>query len=237
MNDRISIIIPTRNRWDLLFERAAGSILKQAYQNWELIIVDDGSDEECPRCITDKERIKIYRIEKTYPYPKDNKKAEWLAGPCLALNEALKHVTGDWIYRCDDDDILLPDCLEFLLRFAQEGNYDFVSALWKDKNDLIGMPEWIKCHQVGGVQTWLYKANFKDVLYNPECWKKKWNAVNDWDWFERFVKAKPYPNNKKIGFLPRVVVSILPRTGNSMIGSQAYIKENRWDLKENHLLV
>lgn len=234
--DKISIILPTRNRWDMLRYRAIPSILNQTHQNWELIIVHDGKIDnlkfkewaEFNTVLLQQPRIQFYSIEKTYPYPEDNKKAEWLAGPCLALNEALKHVTGDWIYRCDDDDILLPDCLESLLGFATKGHpylgeYDLVSALWKDKNDLIGMPDWIEYHQVGGVQTWLYKAEYRDVLYNPECWKKKWNSNNEWDWFERFIKTVKNRENRhpKIGVLSKVVVSILPRPGESEIGSKA----------------
>ncbi|GAF68780.1 unnamed protein product, partial [marine sediment metagenome] len=74
----------------------------------------------------------------------------------------------------------------------------------------------------GGVQTWLYKAKYKRILYNVESWKKSWNANNELDWLERF-RAN---GKKKLGFLDRTVCTIRPRPGESEIGSKAYVKED-----------
>jgi len=231
---KVSIIIPTRNRWDLLIERAIDSVLRQSHKKWQLIIVDDGSDEDRSDEVKkiDK-RIKVYRIEKKYDYPKGNLKAEWLAGPVHALNKALEHVDGDWIARLDDDDIWYPDCLENLLEFAEAGEFDFVSALWQDVNGIVGMPYDIsklytgrvaqRGGYLGGVQTWLYRAEYKHIKYNPMCWRKSWNANNELDWFERFLKENP-----RIGFLPKVLCAIIPRPGETEIGSKAYVKETEY---------
>jgi len=228
MNDRISVIIPSRNRLKLLTNRALLALFFQKYEPYEIIVVDDGSD--IPYSVNEwlEERVKLIRIEKVYSYPPENKKAEWLSGPAIALNKALEHVTGNWIYRCDDDDWLFSDCLMELLKFAKKGNFDFVSALWRKEDGTIGMPYESGTVipelgvPLGGVQTWLCRAEYKEVKYNPYSWKKKWNANNELDWLERVVeKFAP-----KVGFLPKVVCEIDPRPGLEEIGLKAYLKEH-----------
>ncbi|MFZ9305719.1 MAG: glycosyltransferase family 2 protein, partial [Steroidobacteraceae bacterium] len=50
MQPLVSIYLPTHNRADLLV-RAARSVLAQTYQNFELLIVDDGSTDGTPEII------------------------------------------------------------------------------------------------------------------------------------------------------------------------------------------
>jgi glycosyltransferase involved in cell wall biosynthesis len=52
----VSIIIPTYNRKDLL-ERAIKSVLTQTFQDWELIIVDDGSTDETRDLVENFQRV------------------------------------------------------------------------------------------------------------------------------------------------------------------------------------
>lgn len=215
--DKISVIIPTRNRWKLLNERAIPSVYNQTYKNWELIIVDESDVGNTYSTWHDKKN-KHYHIKKVYHYPKKNKKAEWLAGPVRALNFALSKVTGDYIARLDDDDVWRKDCLETLLDFLKKEDADFVSAMWQGLPDKIGLPEIINGFKVGGVQTWLYKSIYKNILYNENCWKKKWNANNEWDWFERFLILEP---EAKISFLHQCVCEVNPRPGETEIGSKA----------------
>jgi len=227
MNDKVSIILPTIKRWGILKERALKSVLNQTHKNWELIIVHDGLTNEGIVCTDD--RVQIHYIDKVYTYPKDNKKAEWLSGPCNALNYALSKVNSDsdYIARLDDDDIWHVDALETLLSFIKSKDYDFVSALWEDK-DGVKTPPYLLTKMglgrsgcLGGVQTWLYKAKYKDVLYDGNSWTKDLNANNELDWFERlYKKHKP-----KVGFTWKSVCTILPRPGETEIGSKSYVKE------------
>ena len=46
---RISVILPTFSRAHCS-KRAVHSVLAQGFDNWELILVDDGSDDETPPC-------------------------------------------------------------------------------------------------------------------------------------------------------------------------------------------
>ena len=56
---KVSIILPTYNRADLIMETIR-SILSQTYQNWELLVIDDGSDDKTEEII---EQIKDTRIQ------------------------------------------------------------------------------------------------------------------------------------------------------------------------------
>ena len=224
--DKVSIILPTRNRWKILKERALKSVLNQTHKNWELIIVHDGMSDE--GIIVPDDRVQVHYTDKVYTYPKDDKKAEWLSGPCNALNYALSKVNSDsdYIARLDDDDQWHDDMLETMIKFIKSEDYDFVSACW-DNGEYV-MPPYtlheLKLNDVGflgGVQTWLYRSKFKYFMYDGKSWKKEWNANNELDWFERFVKD----GYKKIGFIGNSVCTILPRPGETEIGSKAYAKE------------
>lgn len=223
-NPLISIILPTRNRWDILKDRALPSVLNQIYKNWELIIIDDDSDN-CNLKETGDNRIKYYNLSpKIYHYPKTAFN-RWCAGPVKALNYGLSKVKGDWIARLDDDDEWHPDMLEKMLKYAQQNNYEYVSALWTDEDDVFDPRIWNVYElgndiSVGGIQTSLYRSYLKCFKYNPDCWRKSWNKVNDIDLQVRMVKA-----GVRFGFLPEVVCTIRPRPGQTTIGLDAQVKE------------
>ncbi len=101
----ISILMPVYNAASYLLS-AITSLLKQTINNWELIVVDDGSYDDSAaivRAITDS-RIRLLSI----PHQ----------GLVPALNLGLKHCRGDWAVRMDADDICHPKRLELLLSYA-----------------------------------------------------------------------------------------------------------------------
>ena len=54
-----SVIIPTYNRANLL-KKAVQSVLNQTFQDWELIVVDDGSDDGTKKYITSVKDTRIH---------------------------------------------------------------------------------------------------------------------------------------------------------------------------------
>ncbi|WP_297210919.1 MULTISPECIES: glycosyltransferase family 2 protein [Thermodesulfovibrio] len=217
----ISVYTPTYNRAKLLIERAVPSVLNQTYKNFEYIIVGDCCTDETEEVVTKigDPRIRFYNLPKRgYRYP-PTVENHWFAGPVVPANFALKLVRGKWIARIDDDDIWTEDHLEVLLRFAQEGNYEFVSssyiAVRHGKEILVDVKDQVP--RIGGTQTWLYRSYLKFMKYNINCWRKKWNRVNDTDLQDRFYKA-----GVRIGFLEKVTCYVLPRPGEETIGLEAY---------------
>lgn len=85
------------------------SLLAQSFAAWELIIVDDGSDDATRRQISQlprDPRIKTVRLAKNY-------------GKSYAMNKALQISRGVWLLELDADDWLSPRCLETLVSKAE----------------------------------------------------------------------------------------------------------------------
>lgn len=113
MNPTVSIIMATYNRSEYILE-SIESILKQTYENWECIIVDDGSTdatEEVLAPVLNKDtRFKYYKRTSNYQ--------KGLPG---SRNFGLDLAKGDYIIFFDDDDIAHPQNLELcLLEFNKQ---------------------------------------------------------------------------------------------------------------------
>jgi glycosyltransferase involved in cell wall biosynthesis len=99
----VSIITATYNRGHTI-ERAIKSVLSQTYQNLELIIIDDGSNDNTREVLerfTDP-RIRVY-------FHEHNK------GVTAAKNSGLNQIRGDWFTTLDSDDELAKDAIETLM--------------------------------------------------------------------------------------------------------------------------
>ena len=95
---KVSVIIPTYNR-AYLISRAINSVLNQTYQDFEIIIVDDGSTDNTEEVIKEfqekDERIKYIRH-------KNNK------GEAAARNTGIKAAKNEYISFQDSDDESFP---------------------------------------------------------------------------------------------------------------------------------
>ena len=106
-NSLISIIIPVYNI-DSYLKECLDSILVQTYQNFEIILVDDGSTDSsfkiCNEYAYKDKRIKIYQ--------QNNQ------GSGIARNTGLKFAKGNYVTYIDGDDFIPKNYLEVLLSFA-----------------------------------------------------------------------------------------------------------------------
>lgn len=106
MNKLVSVIIPFYNGANWL-EDAIESVLTQTYNNFEIIVINDGSPE-------DIEFIKAKYAEKVIFINKEN------GGPASARNMGIKRCTGDYIAFLDSDDIWMPTKTEEQVSFMEE---------------------------------------------------------------------------------------------------------------------
>lgn len=244
-NPLVSVYTPTYNRGEILIERALSSVLNQIYKNLEYIIIGDHCTDNTEELVSqiDDPRIRFYNLpkrERRYPVNVEN---HWLAGPVVPANKALELVQGKWIARVDDDDTLVPEHIETLLRFAQKENYEFVSAQYVEERrgkkvivDGIKARDPYYTHRpidenddspkIGGTSTWLYRSYLSFLKYNINCWRKKWNRVNDAEFSQRIFKA-----GVRMGFIDKVLAYVLPRPGEATVGLEAYILTEKEKLK------
>ena len=118
----VSIIIPTRDRADLL-DMCLNSVLrKSTYENYEIIVVDNGSVEEETEKLLDrqpKDRVRVIRDDSPFNYSRLN-------------NLAVEKSNGNVICLMNNDiEVLTPDWLEEMLSFAMQPDIGCVGArLW-----------------------------------------------------------------------------------------------------------
>lgn len=96
---KISVIIPTHNRPEFL-KKSLVSVLKQTYQDFEIIVVDDGTDERADKIINEIDDRRIVYIQH-----------EVSRGGGAARNTGIKSSSGQYIAFLDDDDEWLPNKL------------------------------------------------------------------------------------------------------------------------------
>lgn len=111
----VTIVVPIYNVENYL-DRCINSIVNQTYSKLEIILVDDGSPDECPR-ICDEWATKDCRVIVIH---KKN------AGLGLARNSGLKIATGDYIFFIDSDDYLELETVENCVKRIKEDNSDLV---------------------------------------------------------------------------------------------------------------
>lgn len=126
INPLISIIIPVYNV-ELYLRDCINSVLTQTYTNLEVILIDDGSSDNCPS-ICDEYQKKDNRIKVIH------QENQGLSG---ARNCGIKIAQGEYLSFVDSDDILHPDYINLLLdainnsgyKISQCNNFSFSDTL------------------------------------------------------------------------------------------------------------
>lgn len=111
---------------------AIKDIQEQTYENWELIIVNDGSTDNTGEILAEYKLCKKITIINL----PSNK------GICEALNKGLDIASGDYILRFDADDRCAKDRIEMQLKYLKNNNFDLVGTSVRTINEL---GEYIGC--------------------------------------------------------------------------------------------
>lgn len=129
----ISVIIPTYNDEKYIVE-AVDSIIKQTYQNLEIIIIDDNSTDTTPALIKEiakkDSRIRVLTCPFTDPHRIDWRGVNISVG-YLARNYAMDQSRGEWITFQDADDTSVLNRIEVQLDLAQKYNATLLTTSWQ----------------------------------------------------------------------------------------------------------
>ncbi|WP_168417236.1 glycosyltransferase family 2 protein [Acinetobacter indicus] len=112
----VTIGIPFYNAEETILE-AVRSVFAQTHQNWELLLIDDGSTDrslELVKAIKDP-RVRVYSDGKNLKL-------------ATRLNQIIDLAKYDYIARMDADDLMSPDRIEKLISILINENYDLVSC-------------------------------------------------------------------------------------------------------------
>jgi glycosyltransferase involved in cell wall biosynthesis len=186
---RVSAVIPTRNRPELL-RRAVMSVLRQTVQDLEVVVVVDGPDAETVAMLNGfgDERIRVIALPES-------------VGGSDARNIGARNATGQWVALLDDDDEWMPEkcavqlemaeaagdrCLvvsEFIRRSETEGD-----ALRPSRMPAEGEPlsEWMFSRECGFQTSSFFcsRSLFLEVPFTSGL-----KGCQDLDWFLRVLAA------------------------------------------------
>jgi glycosyltransferase involved in cell wall biosynthesis len=194
LNELISIIIPMYNAEKYISE-TLDSVLTQTYENFECIIVNDGSsDSSCEIALS---------------YCKKDKRLKYFSqvnsGPSSARNYGVIQSKGSYIQYLDADDIILPDRLSIMMNEAAKADNSIIyySDLLLGKYDNIHVTSHMNLPASTGGD-----IDFKDMLrqfaidfiFIPSCvffprevidninWDETLGYSEDWDYYLRILR-------------------------------------------------
>lgn len=218
--DLVSIITPTFNS-SAFIKDTIKSIQAQTYQNWELLITDDCSNDSTVDIIREymksDDRIKLFRLERN-------------SGGGVSRNNSIEKSRGRYIAFCDSDDRWTPDKLETQVEFMKSNDiaFSYGSYLLCDENDQnLGINVCLKelnyrkimMDNFVGCLTAMYDTTKIGKVYMPDIRKRQ-----DWGlWMRILNKCKRGLGIKKPIGLYRV------RSGS--------VSSNKWALIRYHAML
>ena len=187
----VTVIIPTYNRAHLI-THAIDSVLHQTYQNFELIVVDDGSQDNTSDVLANY-RGRLYYIRQSH------------LGSSEARNTALRMAKGDYIAFLDSDDRWLPTKLEKQLPFLESDEstglvHTYTSIIGENGEEVPAESRIrLRLHQQSARKGYSYEVMSKQciiwpstILVRRECFDQsgfdpRVEAFEDWDLYLRIA--------------------------------------------------
>jgi O-antigen biosynthesis protein len=194
----ISIITPVFDTPVARLEEAVQSVLAQAYENWELLIIDDGSTDPdllgiLPHLGQRDRRIVLANLGKH-------------GGISAASNRGLEVARGEWVTFLDHDDVLEPDALFQIVRGLQ--THPDVDLIYSDEDKLgkdgleapVFKPDWspdffLSYNYIGHLT-----AVRRDLVQKAGGFRSQFDSAQDYDLFFRVTEL-----TSRIHHIPRVL--------------------------------
>lgn len=208
-SDLVSIIMPTY-KCGCFIAKSISSVQNQTYQNWELIIVDDCSEDGTLEIVMElkKQDDRIILFHNVVN-----------SGAAVTRNEALCHAKGRWIAFLDSDDLWEPTKLEKQIKFMEENKYAFsyheYVEIDEDNNELgvyvsgkahVGIFDMYACCWPGCLSV-MYDASKVGLIQIQDIKKNNDTAL----WLKVIQKADCYLLKECLGKYRRRANSITPK--------------------------
>ena len=216
---KVSIIIPTYNRAHLIGE-TLDSVLAQTYQNWECIIVDDGSSDHTDEIVGDY-------VKKDSRFKYYHRPDEHLPGGNGARNYGFKISQGEYVNWLDSDDLLDDTFIENHIRNLNADNADVsicdlkLFSNNKDETKKWLSDEWKNCNYKSfcegyvmfrfglGIPCFMWK---KKLLKGKKLFSETLKRSQEYEFFSRiFLLSEP-----KISKSSKALVLYRQHQGNKL---------------------
>jgi glycosyltransferase involved in cell wall biosynthesis len=180
----ISIIIPVYNQAQKL-THALQSIAGQTFLDWELIVVNDGSNDDPEQVFTDF--VGKTKLENRFIFLNQINK-----GAPAARNHGWQKSQGDFLFFCDADAVLNANALELLfdaLKNNPEASYAYPSFNWGRKLFRVGEFSAEKLKQEPYIHT---MALIRREAFPENGWDESIKKFQDWDLWLTMLTASKY---------------------------------------------
>ncbi len=194
----ISVITPIFDTPVQHLEEAVDSVLAQAYENWQLVLVDDGSTDTellkmLPRVGARDQRLTLASLGKH-------------EGISAASNHGLSLARGEWVTFLDHDDLLEPDAIFHIVKLLQK--YPEADLIYSDEDKLgddgfeaaVFKPDWspdffLSCNYLGHLT-----ALRRDIVQKAGGFRSQFDSAQDYDLLFRVIEQ-----TNRIHHIPRVL--------------------------------
>lgn len=206
-NPLVSVIIPTYNRSNYLFNTIE-SIVSQTYKYLEIIIVDDGSTDETKNVVQNIiSKVNMKNI--IYVYQTNG-------GAPSARNNGLAKSRGEYIIFFDSDDIMFNNRVELQMDSILKNDADLCAAGFKFTGSTIKnyipplyvkdqLNSFLKLELWGSTQSFLFK---KSVLLSVGGYDEELSCFQDIDLVFRILTVHP-----RLSIVPRVLTTFVDHKG------------------------
>ncbi len=164
MTDLVSIIVPVYNSV-LYIRECAESVLAQTYRNWELLLIDDGSQdltrEICRQLCEQDQRIRLLCQEHK--------------GVSAARNAGIKNARGTFVFFLDSDDVIHPALIEALCRLLGKKQAAVVAEGW--------------CYEKSRLCLKNHNCAWNDEEMQKSRYLRSNDAIYEFFWTDQFLRG------------------------------------------------
>ena len=212
----VSVITPLFNTLVMRLEETLGSLLAQAYDKWELILIDDGSTDPALKkylAAFDQRdsRIRLFTLDRNL-------------GISGATNYGIDRSRGEWIGLLDHDDLLEPDALFYAVKLLQEHSDADLIYSDEDKITEAGLdrphfkPDWSPDYFFSQNYFCHFTMFRRSLIQKVGGFRSEFDGSQDYDLFMRIIE-----HTNRIYHISRVLYH-WRRTENSLAQSIRYKK-------------